>query len=182
MDAMKQWAEKAKDAAVWAAWEVKEWVGTVGQKIEKKVEWENKNELTSGQAKGVDKVNNDIDLKDKIEKHIKTPENEQWKTEDYLNFIHSPDFQNQKLSNIIYTKNPDANIFTNVGINELWIKIPPNLNPTLLKKVLRSYILGTSKFEWWWLKWDKEKWILLNKYPQKRYENKTFKEFIEELN
>lgn len=75
--------------------------------------------LSPSQVRAMEKVNNDEDLKSRIEKHTKIKENEQGKLEDYIAFIHSSDFQNQKLSNLVFTENSEASIFTNSGINAL---------------------------------------------------------------
>lgn len=142
-----------------------------------------KSKLSPSQERAAEKVNHDQDLKSRIEKHIKNKENEQGKLEDYLAFIHSSDFQNQRLSHLVFTQNPEASIFMNSGINALWIVIPPNLSPSLLKRVLRTYITGKSHFEvpaLWTKEGEKEKQEFIEKYPQETYKDKTIKELIEE--
>jgi hypothetical protein len=59
---------------------------------------------------------------------------------DYVEFIHSQDFQNQKLSSIIFTSDSTKSIFTESKATELTANRPASLDPAILKLVLRGYL------------------------------------------
>jgi hypothetical protein len=59
---------------------------------------------------------------------------------DYIDFIHSEDFQNQKLSALIFTTDSVKSLFTESKATEFSVTRPANLDPAILKLVLRAYI------------------------------------------
>ena len=110
--------------------------------------------MTPSQEKANEKVKGDAEfvqsLNEQAETNAKSNNGETkkktGKIEDYLTFINSKAFQNQKLENLLYTENIESSIFSNDSTFGLkGIDIPENLERTYLKRVLRLYIVGKYK-------------------------------------
>jgi len=78
-----------------------------------------------------------------IQSHAKAIPNQSASLDDYIKFLQSPDFQNQKLDNILYSQNAKASIFQNEKHWDLSIRIPGNMDPVILKKIFRQYLTGS---------------------------------------
>lgn len=98
--------------------------------------------LSSSQKKATEKVTGDAELAQIIEIHANKPNQvEKGKMSDYLAFINSSDFQNKTLDKIIYNTHRDQSIFSNSNVLDMGMNAPDNLNPALLKQVIRQYLL-----------------------------------------
>ncbi|EKE29626.1 MAG: hypothetical protein ACD_2C00133G0002 [uncultured bacterium (gcode 4)] len=114
----------------------------VEAKKETKIELKTEN-LTESQKSATNMVikdNSIVDLTKNFAEKNKKWKN--WKIEEYLNFINSPEFQNKTAQTLFYTKDQTQNIFMNEGSLDPSIALPANLDPAIFKKVMRQYLTG----------------------------------------
>jgi len=78
-----------------------------------------------------------------IQSHAKAIPNQSASLDEYVNFLHSSEFQNQKLDNILYSQNAKASIFQNEKNWDLSIHIPGTMDSVILKKIFRQYLTGS---------------------------------------
>ena len=78
-----------------------------------------------------------------IQSHAKAIPNQSATLDEYVNFLHSSEFQNQKLDNILYSQNQKASIFQNEKNWDISIRIPGAMDPVILKKIFRQYLTGS---------------------------------------
>lgn len=164
----KDWSFLMNLLAVWAwVWAYKAvWAGKyLGDLIEwkdwpKAASWSNQEtsekpeteELTESQKEATKRVteNNEFVnlVNDKKEK----------KTQDYINYINSPDFQNISNGSLFYNNTFEENIFSNSPDLNKDIKLPTWLEPIIFKKILRQYLIGNYNLEqvYWKKPWLKE--------------------------
>ena len=141
VDKLKEGGAKVQDAASDAAASATSAAKTAeGWKQEKAAE------LTNSQMMATQKVLNKTDFVSKID--LAAEKTKKWKTVDYVNFINSPKFQDIPLEAFFYNKDQKTNIFLNTRDLDPAIVLPSNLDPLILKRVLRVYLTWEERIDW----------------------------------
>ena len=117
-----------------------------------------------------------------IQSHAKAIPNQSATLDEYVNFLHSSEFQNQKLDNILYSQNAKASIFQNEKNWDLSIHIPGTMDSVILKKIFRQYLTGSYVLDTapqWSQEGDKEKSAFEKKYSlSEKDKNKSIKDIL----
>ncbi len=141
--------------------------------------------LSPSQKKAYDKCKDNVDVKKRIENNTKWNPKENGDMDAYMNFIFSPEMQDQKLENIIYTSDSERDVFHNEKKHALSMKKPEGLNTIILKRCIRIMLIwdqdlsspvAPAK------EWDKEKADFIAKYPSTAWQWKTLADITNEIN
>lgn len=181
MDLMKEGSDKAKEewqkALNTAKWAIKDWE-------KNKKEDEENEKLSYSQSQASEKVKWDWKLILNVNKFSEKNE-KKWKIEDYLKFINSQKFQTISINKLFYPEIKENWFFSNHNSIDSSIDIDKNLDPLILKQVLRVYLWLDYKFglaKEWKKPWDAEFALFESKYlPKKKEENKSFIDLLNKI-
>ncbi len=143
--------------------------------------------LTDFQKKAYDTINADKvflwSIDTFADKKIQAKQVEIAKSGKYMEFIFSENFQKIPLEKFIYTNNPDISIFRSTETLDPSLKVPNELNNSLLKKMILLYLTWSTTRELVSGKqtWDKEKEEFEKNYPVATWKTKTLSDITKKI-